>query len=107
MQDLKWSLISSEYVFRDLWFTVRKDKCQSPAGKIIDPYYVYEFPEWVTAVAMTEDNKVIMATQYRHAVGEVSIELPGGCVDETDDSLEAAIARELMEETGYSFSSFE
>src|SRR5687767_11042954 len=48
-----------------------------------------------------------MATQYRHAIGEVFIELPGGCVDETDDSLEAAIARELMEETGYSFSSFE
>jgi len=107
MSDLKWKILSSEYLFSDLWFKVRKDKCESPDGKIIDPYYVYEFPEWVTAFALTEDNKVIMATQYRHAVGEVCIELPGGCVDDTDKNFEEAIARELLEETGYSFSSYE
>jgi len=107
MKDLKWKILSSEYLFNDLWFKVRKDRCASPQGKIIDPYYVYEFPEWVTAFALTEDNKVIMARQYRHAVGEVCIELPGGCVDGSDKTLEEAIARELLEETGYSFSSFE
>ena len=107
MADLKWKTISSEYLFSDLWFKVRKDKCESPAGKIIDPYYVYEFPEWVTAFAVTEDKKVVMVRQYRHACGEVCIELPGGCVDDTDKNYEEAIARELLEETGYSFSSFE
>jgi 8-oxo-dGTP pyrophosphatase MutT (NUDIX family) len=107
MIDLKWKILSSEYLFNDLWFKVRKDICESPSGKIINPYYVYEFPEWATAFALTEDNKVIMVRQYRHALGEVCIELPGGCVDETDKDLQAAIARELLEETGYSFSSFE
>ena len=106
MRNLKWKTLSSEYLFNDLWFKVRKDKCESPEGKIIDPYYVYEFPDWVTAVALTEDNKVVLVRQYRHAAGEVSIELPGGCVDETDNNLETAIARELLEETGYSFSSY-
>ena len=107
MRNLKWKILSSEYLFNDLWFKVRKDICESPAGKIIDPYYVYEFPEWATAFALTEDNKVIMVRQYRHPVGEVIIELPGGCVDETDKDLQTAIARELLEETGYSFSSYE
>jgi len=107
MPELKWKTLSSTYLFSDLWFKVRKDKCESPQGNIIDPYYVYEFPEWATAFALTEDNKVIMARQYRHAVGEVCIELPGGCVDETDKNLEDAIARELLEETGYSFSSYD
>jgi len=107
MQNLKWKTLSSEYLFSDLWFKVRKDKCESPSGKIIDPYYVYEFPEWVTAFALTEDNKVIIARQYRHAVGEVCIELPGGCVDDTDKNFEESIARELLEETGYSFSSYD
>lgn len=107
MIDLKWKIIRSEYLFNDLWFKVRKDKCESPDGKIIDPYYVYEFPEWVTAVALTEENNVVMVRQYRHAAGEVCIELPGGCVDETDINHEAAISRELLEETGYSFSSYE
>ena len=104
---MKWKILSSEYLFSDLWFKVRKDRCESPEGKIIDPYYVYEFPEWVTAVALTEDNKVVMVRQYRHAAGETCIELPGGCVDDTDKDLETAIARELLEETGYSFSSYE
>lgn len=104
---MKWKIVSSEYLFNDLWFKVRKDKCETPDGKIIDPYYVYEFPEWVTAVALTEDNKIIMEKQYRHALGEVDLEIPGGCVDDTDKSSEDAIARELLEETGYEFSSFE
>jgi ADP-ribose pyrophosphatase len=107
MRDLKWKILSSEYLFNDLWFKVRKDICESPSGKVIDPYYVYEFPEWATAFALTEDNKVIMVRQYRHPVGEVCLELPGGCVDDTDKDLQTAIARELLEETGYSFSSYE
>jgi len=104
---MKWKILSSEYLFDDLWFKVRKDICESPGGKIINPYYVYEFPEWATAFALTEDNKVIMVRQYRHPVEEVCLELPGGCVDDTDKDFQTAIARELLEETGYTFSSYE
>ena len=104
---MKWKTLSSEYLFSDLWFKVRKDKCETPEGKIIDPYYVYEFPEWATAFALTEDNKVILVRQYRHALGETCIELPGGCVDDTDKNFEEAIVRELREETGYTFASIE
>ncbi|MBX2924307.1 MAG: NUDIX hydrolase [Chitinophagaceae bacterium] len=107
MKDMKWKTLSSEYLYKATWFTIRKERCETPDGKIVDPYYVYEFPTWVTAVALTEDNKVVMVRQYRHALGETIFEIPGGCVDDTDTSLEAAIERELLEETGYSFSSFE
>ena len=106
-EELKWKTISSEYLFRDKWFKVRKDVCETPQGKIVDPYYVYEFPEWATAVALTEDNKVIMVRQYRHSIGEVIVELLGGCVDDTDKDFQTAIARELLEETAYTFSSYE
>jgi 8-oxo-dGTP pyrophosphatase MutT (NUDIX family) len=78
-----------------------------PDGSMVDPYYVYEFPEWVTAVALTEDGKFIFERQYRHALGLTMMEIPGGCVDKEDKSLEEAIARELKEETGYVFNSFE
>jgi ADP-ribose pyrophosphatase len=104
---MEWKTLSSEYLFKDLWFTVRKDRCERPDGKIVDPYYVYEFPEWVTAVAFTKDGKIIMERQYRHACGLTMYEIPGGCVDDTDKDLESAIARELVEETGYVFDSFE
>lgn len=107
MKDLKWKLLSSEYLFKTTWFTIRKDRCETPEKTIVDPYYVYEFPTWVTAVPITEDNKVVMIRQYRHALGETMWEIPGGCVDDTDSSLEYAAARELKEETGYEFSSYE
>ena len=107
MKDLSWKTLSSDYLYHDTWFTIRKDRCQTKEGKIIDPYYVYEFPTWVTAVALTEDGQVVMERQYRHAIGETHFEIPGGCVDATDPTLEAAVARELAEETGYHFTHFE
>lgn len=101
MKDLTWKVLSSSYLFKDLWFTVRKDKCITPENTIVDPYYVYEFPTWVTVVALTEERKIIMVRQYRHALGETLMEIPGGCVDDTDKSFVEAAQRELLEETGY------
>jgi ADP-ribose pyrophosphatase len=106
MKQLKWKTLSTQYLFNDRWFKVRKDVCETPSGVIVDPYYVYEFPTWVGAVPVTEEGKIIMVRQYRHALGEVCIEIPGGCVDDTDANLQAAIARELKEETGYEFSEY-
>jgi ADP-ribose pyrophosphatase len=107
MKDLRWKKISSEYLSRDVWGTVRKDVCETNEGKIIDPYFVYEFPTWVTAVAISEDDKFIIERQYRYALDVTCYEIPGGCVDDTDLSLQAAIERELLEETGYVFSNYE
>jgi ADP-ribose pyrophosphatase len=104
---MKWKTLSSEYLFNDRWFKVRKEVCETPQGKIVDPYYVYDFSTWVGALPVTQEGKIIMLKQYRHALGEVCFEIPGGCVDNTDQSLEEAIARELLEETGYRFSSYE
>ncbi|MHA4810277.1 NUDIX hydrolase [Flavitalea flava] len=107
MKDLSWKTLSSEYIFKESWFTIRKDTCETQEGKIIEPYYVYEFPDWVIAVALTADGKIILERQYRHALGRTDYELPGGCVDPTDSSPEAGIERELLEETGYRFEKFE
>lgn len=104
---MNWKTLSSKYLFNDDWLTMRADTCERPDGKIIEPYYVYEFPDWVCAIALTKENKVVMVRQYRHALGQTLLELPGGCVDKTDASLEKAIARELLEETGYEFESFQ
>ena len=107
MKDLSWKILSSEYLFKETWFTIRKDACENKEGKIISPYYVYEFPTWVTAVALTREGKIILERQYRHGLQETRFETPGGCVDDADKDLEHAIARELLEETGYRFNRFE
>ncbi len=102
-----WQILSSEYLYKETWFTIRKDVCKTSDGKIIDPYYVYEFPTWVTALAITEDGNVVLVKQYRHGIQQTILEVPGGCVDDTDKDYEAAARRELLEETGYEFDSMD
>ncbi|MXV13682.1 NUDIX hydrolase [Hufsiella ginkgonis] len=106
MSDLKWEKLSSEYVMREKWATVRRDTCRMPDGTLIPDYYVLEYPDWVNVVAITENNEVIIIRQYRHAAETVITEIPGGCIDPGETPLEAA-KRELLEETGFLFESFE
>lgn len=102
-EELKWKTLSSEYLYDAVWLKARRDKCLKPDGNVVENYYVIEYPEWVTAVALTEEDEVILVRQYRHAAEVVSIEIPGGCVDPSDKNYEEAIRRELLEETGYAF----
>lgn len=104
--ELKWKVLSSEYIHKGPWATLRTDKCQMPDGRIVPSYYVLEYPDWANAVAITEDNKIIMVRQYRHAAQVVSLEIPGGVIEAEEDPVEG-MKRELLEETGYEFNNIE
>ncbi len=101
---MKWKVLASEYLCRHPYFTARKDKCETPDGKIIDEYFVVELPTTVCAVPVTAEGNVLMVRQYRHPIRETILEIPGGFVDK-NETPEQAVKRELKEETGYEFSS--
>jgi ADP-ribose pyrophosphatase len=105
-KDLTWKKLSSHYLHKGAWATLRSDRCEMPDGRIVEDYYVLEYPNWVNAVALTEDNRILMVHQYRHAADIVSLEIPGGVV-EAGETNEQALRRELLEETGYQFDNFE
>jgi ADP-ribose pyrophosphatase len=54
----------------------------------------------IACVALTTDNQVILAKQYRPGPKQVLLEIPGGGL-KAGESPEMAMERELLEETGY------
>ena len=95
-----WQVLSSTYLHRRPWLTLRQDRVRLPGGGIIEEYYVNEYSPWTNVVAVTTDRKVVLVRQYRYGLRAVHFEIPGGVVDPGEDPLEAA-QRELLEETGF------
>ena len=91
-----WKILESNYLRNK----VRIDKCETSNGKIIEPL-ILEYGTWVTIVALTKRQEVLLIKQYRHGAQKIIWELPGGAVDEGEEPITAA-KRELLEETGYS-----
>jgi 8-oxo-dGTP pyrophosphatase MutT (NUDIX family) len=63
-----------------------------------------ELPASVIVVPVLGE-KILMVKQYRHPVGEISWEFPGGFIDVGEDHLTAA-KRELKEETGFTIEAY-
>jgi 8-oxo-dGTP pyrophosphatase MutT (NUDIX family) len=96
-----WKVLSSEYVSRKFWYTVRREELQLPNGTVISEYWINEYRPWVNVVAVTDNDEVLMVRQYRPGLGTVHFEIPAGTTDAEDTDIEVAGRRELLEETGY------
>lgn len=100
MKDMTWKKLSSEYLIQRPWLTARRDKVQLPNGRIMDEYYVLEYPTWINVVAVTKTGEMLLVRQYRHALGQTNFEIVAGVVEKGEEPLVAA-QRELLEETGF------
>ncbi|HET7333232.1 NUDIX hydrolase [Dyella sp.] len=106
MNIFSWEMIKSEYVLRETDMVVRKDLLRVSGGSAGHSACVLEYPDWVSAFALTENSDVIFVRQYRHGLRKETLEIPGGWKKPEDKDVEAAISRELCEETGYTFERF-
>jgi ADP-ribose pyrophosphatase len=96
--DLGWTLLSSEIAYEG-FLTIQSRRYVLPDGRRTR-WDVLAGGRTVAVVALTADDRVVLARQYRPGPAGILDELPGGMVDPGEDIAEAA-ARELLEETGY------
>ncbi len=95
-----WPLVSSRERGDYRVFKVRQDVTRSARSGRPHDFFVLECPDWANVVALTDSREVVLLRQFRAGTRSVTLEIPGGSVEEGESAF-AAIRRELREETGY------
>jgi 8-oxo-dGTP pyrophosphatase MutT (NUDIX family) len=95
-----WPTLRSHTEFRNRWLGVVVDEVALPDGR----HYEYTRLEpagiGVGIAGFNPAGEVLLEREYRHGVGKVIWQLPGGLANPGEE-LQAAGLRELLEETGY------
>ena len=92
--------LNSERIYEGKILNLRKDEVRVKSGKTAYREIV-EHNGGAVAVAITDENKVLLVRQYRQAMGKEMLELPAGKIEKGENPVET-MKRELAEETGYS-----
>ena len=73
---------------------------QLPDGRVIDDWPWVITPSFVNVAAETPDGRFLVFSQTKYAADGVTLAVPGGYLEPGEDP-DAAVRRELLEETGY------
>ncbi|UQS87504.1 NUDIX hydrolase [Nicoliella spurrieriana] len=99
--NLEEKIIKREPKYHGSIIDVEKQIVKLPNGQESSRDIVYH-AKAVAALVITGDNKMLMETQWRAPVQEVTLEIPAGKVDSRDTgSSKDAMVRELNEEVRY------
>jgi ADP-ribose pyrophosphatase len=95
-----WKKRSESVLFKNLWWTYKRDELELPNGKFGEYHYVHTNGSSMVIPIMS-DGKILTVKQYRYLCGKESIEFPCGSVKD-GSSYDETVWQELAEETGYS-----
>jgi len=96
-----WPLLGRKSLGNFRIFDIVEEEFRMPVPGKSHSYYVLLSRDWVNVVPITDQGRVVLIRQFRAGTGEITIEVPGGMVDDNDADPADAALRELEEETGY------
>lgn len=99
-EPVAWKTLSSHRVFRNRWIGVVVDEVELPDGKRYEYTRIEPAGVGVGVIGFNAAGELLLEREYRHGVGEVVWQIPGG-LTAPGEELQAAGLRELQEETGY------
>jgi ADP-ribose pyrophosphatase len=90
--------IQSQRAFEGRLLKLRVDTVRLPDGGT-STREVVEHPGAVAVLPLTDDGEVLLVRQWRHSIGQVTLEIPAGTLKPGEEPL-VCVERELAEETG-------
>lgn len=94
-----WTVLDEKDVSVSPWFPLLQHSVRLANGSVIDDYYLSPLGDVVQVLAITPDNRIVLTRQYKHGLGKILIEVPGGMQQKGKTLLQSAVA-ELEEECG-------
>ncbi len=96
----RWQTVATRAAFHNKWLSVEIDDVELPNGTHYEYTRLVPAAPGVGVIGFNADGLLLLEREYRHGVGEVIWQIPGGLADPNEDLREAGL-RELSEETGY------
>lgn len=101
MHHKPWTIRSEQMLLEAKpYLSIVRQHVVTQSGREVDDYYQILLPDFVIACALTQSGEVITLWQYKHGARRFGLTFPAGHI-EAGELPEAAMCRELLEETGY------
>lgn len=94
-----YETVHSRLVHENHIMSIRVEQVRMPGGQIAERDVIDRMGA-VVIVALDDEGRVFLLSQYRHPVGGFVVELPAGLLDKPDEAPFEAARRELYEEAG-------
>ena len=96
---MSYEVLESRKTYEGKIVTITVDKLRMPDGSEAYRETVIRKKNAAGVLAVDTDGRLLFVRQYRHPFREMLLEIPAGVIEE-GESGEAAVLRELEEETG-------